>query len=666
MESIKETFNGWLAGLQNYINSFSVEEKKTKIFYFSKFSIVISEFYQIYKFVKTLKENIFKALIEQFKFCVKELIAFSNQNLSIKEKVIILYSSCLLIYYKKFCFNTNNSFEDFFDYDFIYITTTTFGYQIVNEELFKTFIFYTYSKIKKEINDLDYTHIQNLKKYYYTENKAEKITNNINNFNNESSNIKESKNIKNNSSRISTNNSINNDYFPDPNIFLPRKKTNNNQKNLNKKRPNNIKLNINENINGEFGLNSKNNIINLNENETEDDKIDDSNIINNNSQKENFGFQEQVLTYLTSTKERIINLAFEMTYKGYFPIFNKNINDRFQEFNNMSSNRINIINKTEEDNSSSINDFPQKPKTLNVNKNSINSINKKINKNEFNTINNINQKLKFDVKHFSNQDNINLENQNSKNNEMEIENDLNNINEDDSNNNTKESEKNVNNSFFSTDIYTCCSFESLYNYYANNSKDNVKIENNSANKNNKYTKTIIRELSKYEVDEQIVKIIEEVAKKIDSNYLGQTVNNSPKNVTLINYFSCYMVEFTPDKLQNIEPKYKDILQNYCIKFIVLAKELYNTAMELFTTIYDLSYTNIETFINLSNNCGIQIQYAQSLYSMFKEYSTLLLKKKESNIKNILQKLFKQQKLLWDKTIIQKSNELTSFYKVQNV
>ena len=665
MESIKETFNGWLAGLQNYINSFSVEEKKTKIFYFSKFSIVISEFYQIYKFVKTLKENIFKSLIEQFKFCVKELIAFSNPNLSIKEKVIILYSSCLLIYYKKFCFNTNNSFEDFFDDDFIYITTTTFGYQIVNKELFKTFIFYTYSKIKKEINELDYTHIQNLKKYYYTENNSVKNSNNINNINNESSNIEHSKNNKNNSSGISTNNSINNDYFPDPNIFLPRKKMHNNQKNINIKRPNNIKLNINKNINADLDLNSKNNIINLNENEIEDDKIDNSNTINNSSQKENFGFQEQVLTYLTSTKERIINLAFEMTYKGYFPIFNKNINDRFQEFNNMSSNKFDIVNKTEE-NSSSINDFPQKPKTLNVNKNSINSINKKINKNEFNTINNINQKLKPDVKHFSNQDTINFENPHIKNNEMEIENDLNNINDDDSHNNSKESEKNVNNSFFSTDIYTCCNFESLYNYYANNSKDNTKIENISSNNNNKYTKTIIRELSKYEVDEQIVKIIEEVAKKIDSNYLGQTVNNSPKNVTLINYFSCYMVEFSPDKLQNIEPKYKDILQNYCIKFIVLAKELYNTAMELFTTIYDLSYTNIDTFINLSKNCGIQIQYAQSLYSMFKEYSTLLLKKKESNIKNILQKLFKQQKSLWDKSIIQKSNELTSFYKVQNV
>ena len=68
MDSIKETFNNWLSGIQNYINSFSVEEKKIKIFYFSKFSIVLSEFYQIYTFVKTLKENIFKTLIEQLNF----------------------------------------------------------------------------------------------------------------------------------------------------------------------------------------------------------------------------------------------------------------------------------------------------------------------------------------------------------------------------------------------------------------------------------------------------------------------------------------------------------------------------------------------------------------------------------------------------------------------
>ena len=125
------------------------------------------------------------------------------------------------------------------------------------------------------------------------------------------------------------------------------------------------------------------------------------------------------------------------------------------------------------------------------------------------------------------------------------------------------------------------------------------------------------------------------------------------------------MEFPPEMLQNIEPKYKEILKNYCIKFIVIAKELYNISMELFTTIYDLSYTNLDTFIDLSKNCGIQIQYAQSLYKMFKDYSTILLKEKESftNIKTILGKLFKQQKKLWDHTIKEKANEFTSFYKV---
>ena len=144
MESIKETLSNWLEGFQNYINSFTVIEKQNKIFYFSKFSLVWSEFYQIYSFVKTLKENIFRSLIEQFKYCVKNIIIFNNQKLSEKEKVIILYSSCLLIYYKKFCFDTNNSFEEYFDNDFIYTSSTTFGYQIVNQDLFKIFIFYYY------------------------------------------------------------------------------------------------------------------------------------------------------------------------------------------------------------------------------------------------------------------------------------------------------------------------------------------------------------------------------------------------------------------------------------------------------------------------------------------------------------------------------------------
>ena len=640
MESIKETLSNWLEGFQNYINSFTVIEKQNKIFYFSKFSLVLSEFFQIYSFVKTLKENIFRSLIEQFKYCVKNIIIFNNQKLSEKEKVIILYSSCLLIYYKKFCFDTNNSFEDYFGNDFIYTSSTTFGYQIINQDLFKIFIFYYYSEIKKEILSLDYNNIKNLKKYYsYKENNNNevKLRNKI--FNKDNKNeMPVNKNISNS---ISTNISINNDYFPDPNILLPKKKL--------------IKKNYNiipkdKNIN--------NNIINLKENEEENVE---ENKINTNSQQENFGIQEQVLTYLTSTKERMVDLVFEIGYKGYFPIFNKDINDRLQQFHNISTQNINLENNKNEK-ASNKNDFPQIPKTLNVNKNSIHSINKKTNINSINSINDINQKLESNINSFFNSGIFSSNNQN-KVEKMNVEQDNNNIINSYEN---KQNDKDIsiNNSFISNDISACCNFESLYNFYANNTNNNNVDNNNSINNNNnnKYTKTIISELSKYEVDDKIIKIIEEVAKNIDSNHLDKVLNNSSKQVRVINYFSCYMVEFTPEMLQSIEPKYKDILQNFCIKFIVLAKELYNTAMELFTTIYDLSFTNIDTFINLSRNCGIQIQYAESLYNMFKDYSTLLLEEKESksNIKNILKKLFKQQKILWDKSIKQKANEFTTF------
>ena len=639
MESIKETLSNWLEGFQNYINSFTVVEKQNKIFYFSKFSIIISEFYQIYNFVKTLKENIFVTLIEQFKYCVKDIIFF-KKNINEKEKVIILYSSCLLIYYKKFCFDTNNTFEEYFDNDFLYISSTTFGYQIINQALFKIFIFYYYSEIKKQIINLDYNSIKNLKKYYSYKEIMKLSPNNKNIYNNN-----DDKSLK-NSSNISTNNSINDDYFPDPNILLPKSKAFYNYHNKNK-----IKILI-KNNNDKNQINKNNNFNEYNHQYMEEEKI---NIL----QQENFGLQEQVLTYLTSTTERMVDLVFEMTYKGYFPIFNKKINERLKEFNNISSQNVNLENNNKE-NITGINDLPQIPKAFNVNKNSINSINKNTNINSINSVKDENQKIKSNISSFFNIGNYFFHNQSMEN--IKAEPIQNNINE-----NKKRNEDNlINNSFMSNDISPCCNFESLYNLYTNDTNNN--ISNNESNTKNKYTKRIISELSKNEVDDNIVKIIEEVAKKIDSNYLDKALNSNPKTVTVINYFSCYIVEFNSDMLINIEPKYKDILQNYCIKFIVLAKELYNTTMELFTTIYDLSYTNIQTFINLSKNCGIQIQYAESLYNMFKDYSELLLMKKESNlnIKSILKKLFKQQKILWDKSIKEKANKFTSFYKVQNI
>jgi hypothetical protein len=190
----------------------------------------------------------------------------------------------------------------------------------------------------------------------------------------------------------------------------------------------------------------------------------------------------------------------------------------------------------------------------------------------------------------------------------------------------------------------------------------------NSNRSNIYSKRVISELIKSEFDDKTMEIIEEVSKIIDEKYLDNFLNSTSKTVTMIQYFCCYIVEFTPDMLQNICPQYKDTLENFAIKFIVLAKELYNTAMEIFSTIYDLNYTNFDTFMDLTKDCGIQMEHAQGLYKIFRDYSITLLNEKKkkgvhNNIMNVLRKLFDQENQKWGNIIKQKSNEFTNFYKV---
>ena len=621
MESMKEYISSWLKSFKDYINSFSFVEKEKNIFYFSKFSLDISEFFLIHDFIKKLKENIFKENMEQFKYCVKNIIIFNNQNnnkdLNEKEKIIILFSACLFIYYKKFRFNTNGSFDSYFDNDFILIAKNIFKFEIKNNEIFKIFAFYYFSIMQKQIQALDYTKIKNIKKYY-----------------------------------------------------------------------NYSALEKNE--------------------EKEEENI---NMINGGTQNVNEGFQEQVLTFLISTKEKMLELVYttnknKNNINDLFPEEIKDMNTRFQKLNNNLNFYIdNNEKKTEEKNSIQINQnqindsssdnksdmiiedvTPQKIKNFCINiKNNNISLNNK-NENLFkldgnnNIINNNNvfgnethsNKFSLMQTDYSNDNHINFTNENifNKHNQKKpiIENynsmylNLNkknplveNLDLNLSNSNSNSLEK---------------SFDSLFNF-SSNSLNNINLTNKDSS--NIYSKKVISELIKSEFDKNTMEIIEEVSKIIDEKYLDTALNTSQKTVCLIQYYCCYMVEFTPEMLQNICPKYKDILQNFDIKFIVLAKELYNTTMEIFSTIYDLSYTNFDTFIELTKDCGIQLEHAQGLYKIFREYSIMLLneKKRKKNmnansnkyIMNVLRKLFDNEYQNWTNIIKQKSNEFTNFFKM---
>ena len=614
MESMKEKITSWLKYFQDYINSFSFVEKEKNIFYFSKFSLDISEFYLIHEFVKNLKENIFKKNIEQFRYCLKNIILLNkDKTLSEKEKIIILFSACLFIYYKKFRFNTNCAFENYFDAEFIHLSKTIFKFEIKNNELFKIFAFYFFSIIQKQILALDYTKIQNIKKYY-------------------------------NYSKIENNNEED------------------------------IEMKIN----------------------------------NGSTQKVNEGFQDQVLTFLISAKEKIIDLVFETSYKNQnqnqnqnqqnnlkniFPNEINDMNNRFQKLNNMNfennekkeNNKIfsnkNLSQSNENKNYDNIYEnkscdmksemniddgSPQKPKAFNANNNRINIINTYSNI----PIDNI---LKESYSNFvsymrtdcSNNNNINNLNDNSYStniNNFSKKNTINSINSNNSNNSG-----NLNNT--NSTINNIGLNDSLSLPLFNNFDSFLNSENNNKINNNIYSKRIVSELIKSEVDNKTMEIIEEVSKIIDEKYLDKFLNNPSKIVTMIQYFCCYIVEFTPDMLTNICPQYKDVLKNFGIKFIVLAKELYNTTMEIFSTIYDLSYTNFDTFIDLTKDCGIQLQHAQGLYKVFRDYSITLFNEKKrkggnsNNIMNVLRKLFDQENQNWREIIKERANEFTKFFKV---
>ena len=612
---MKETISSWLKSFKDYINSFSFVEKEKNIFYFSKFSLDISEFFLIHDFIKKLKENIFKENMEQFKYCVKNIIIFNeqdnNNNLNEKEKIIILFSACLFIYYKKFRFNTNGSFDNYFDNDFILIAKNIFKFEIKNNEIFKIFAFYYFSIMQKQIQALDYTKIKNIKKYY--------------------------------------------------NFSALEKKE-----------------------------------------EKEEENIE---MINGSGQKTNEGFQEQVLTFLISAKEKMLELVYttnknKNNINDLFPEEIKDMNNRFQKLNNNLNFYIdNNEKKLEEKNSIQINQIndsinsdnksdmiiedvsPQKPKNfcINIKNNNISRNNLEENKN-INNNNNIfenenethSNKYSLMQTDYSNNNHINFTNDNifNKNNQKNqiIENyNSMNINLNKKNPLIENLDLNLSNSNSLEK-----SFDSLFNF-SSNSLNNININIPNKDSSNIYSKKVVSELIKSEFDQNTMEIIEQVSKIIDEKYLDTVLNTSQKSVCLIQYYCCYMVEFTPEMLQNICPKYKDILLNFDIKFIVLAKELYNTTMEIFCTIYDLSYTNFDTFIELTKDCGIQLEHAQGLYKIFREFSIMLLneKKRKKNINcnsnkyimNVLRKLFDSEYQNWTNIIKQKSNEFTNFFKM---
>jgi hypothetical protein len=146
-------------------NNYRLVERQKKLFYFSKFSFDVNEFQVIYSFVRKMKENVFKSLFTHFQHIIESSITFHNPKLPEKDKIMVLYSACFLQYYLNFSYDTNNTFNDYFNINFIKLCEN-FKFSINKVSKFQVFAYEFYSKMQQESKNLNYELIKCLYKYY--------------------------------------------------------------------------------------------------------------------------------------------------------------------------------------------------------------------------------------------------------------------------------------------------------------------------------------------------------------------------------------------------------------------------------------------------------------------------------------------------------------------
>jgi len=209
----------------------------------------------------------------------------------------------------------------------------------------------------------------------------------------------------------------------------------------------------------------------------------------------------------------------------------------------------------------------------------------------------------------------------------------------------------------------------------NNNNINININNNNNNKNNNnnnnnenipsyYSKRVLSEVIKLDLDKETEKKVILISKKLEEDYLDKILNSKYKMIKVLDHFICYIVEFNSKMIKSIFKN--QILDDVNIRFIVPSKEIFNMTFELFIVLSNLPYTNLQTFLNISLKHGLQAKYCLTLYEFYKEFLQCLFIEKgifQDVIKDALKKFYEKQLSVWEKQIQQKGKNLTSFYEI---
>ena len=177
-----------------------------------------------------------------------------------------------------------------------------------------------------------------------------------------------------------------------------------------------------------------------------------------------------------------------------------------------------------------------------------------------------------------------------------------------------------------------------------------------------FSKRVLSELVKCDIDDRTRNFIIDISKKIEEKFLDISLNVNPKKDYKINqHFVCYVAEYKEDLIKEMF-KIKEVPHDLTIRIIVPVKELYNLVLEIYFSISDLSYTNVDTFVEAAGKKGISMKFAQIFYLFIRTLMKIVLVEEhpQKKMKEIFQKFYDVEYTLWDKHVNKKCKELTSF------
>ena len=549
MNDFKEKIENFAKGLKEKIFPFSNDdftfmEKENLIFYFSKFSFILSDFKQIFSTVDTIKKKTFQKLIDPcFKLIKSNYLLFPSVPSSPdadKVKIMIVTSLLYLHYYSCFGYDTQNNFDQFYNKN-LAILTGNFKIIVKNEEKFKQFAFLFYTKFQKEIIDNNYEKVHLLCNYYNPD-----IINNTK---------------KKDSSFLNTN---------DKDNELNEEKNNKKEKNkTDEKNPNaNSKL---------LSALKKIKLTRL------------------------FEGKEKMMNIVYSTKgNNVENLDVCGKVKTLLDHIHNYSKQEYLEIINQSQSET--INDEKSNNKMKIEE--EETKTLNINNIQSSSMSSKT------------CFKKFPIFQKDDKDDL-----------------------------------------------SSCSFDKNDNSFS--SKSQMQTSFSSDENCSFYSKRLFTTLTKFDADEETMKLIDEISSKIDKYYLDDLINRKINcSFHEIKSLMCYVVEITPQMVRSING-FQDVTENLTLRFIVPAKELYNKVLETYFSLYDLYYTNMNTFYFFTSKY-IKATCLSPVYEFCKILSKIIAKKNtkvQQNMDFILNTFYDDITLLWDSNIHDKAKNFNHFTSI---